>query len=557
METRSIFVSRKSGKTVLSLIALIVLGLLVQPALRTEAQEPVVAETLIEPVGFLDIAEASKGPLEDFLYNPLMQTTESSPATPPESGQGTFRPTMSPAEYHAAKEVLTARTLALPGDLQDLGVVSPFSSSLLEPSVAPDLVLANFEGLNQFITTVVLADPHGAVGKNHFCQVVNRFLAFYNKEPPNDRVLFSYLLDQDTGRGWFSEARVLYDSIWNRWVIYARLLSSSPTVQWIRVLVSETADPTGDFYAYWVNVNLDLGDFWDYGQVGLDQDAVIFTGNVFQDSVGGVFKGARAFALAKARLYNGLDLEEVPVFDGLVGTLAPPIVLDDNGNTFLVAAPPAGTMITKYRLTNSSRPSHTELAMSTIPVPFYSIPPSAIQPGPGPGSGPTIDTLDARFVNASSQVGDSLFQIHAIRNPNLPFPRNELSTLRWYEFDIATNVAIRYGETFASTTSSDWMASIAANLNKDVFVVWSSTDAYPLPEGLNPQVRFSGAEATDLAIGPGSHLITSDSVYFMFPWGRYSAVTVDPEDPACAWIVGEKVINTFMWGTQIGQICFD
>ena len=111
------------------------------------------------------------------------------------------------------------------------------------------------------------------------------------------------------------------------------------------------ADPTGSFFIYNLNVTFFVNDFFDFPQLGMDQDAVLFTANIFN---GTSFHGADFFAVAKARLYNGLGFS-VPVFTGLVGTLAPPIVRDQNSSTFLIAAPPSGTTFSKYTATNTSK----------------------------------------------------------------------------------------------------------------------------------------------------------------------------------------------------------
>ena len=111
---------------------------------------------------------------------------------------------------------------------------------------------------------------------------------------------------------------------------------------------------------------------YDFPQLGMDQDAVLFTANIFN---GNSFRGADFFAVAKARLYNGLGFS-VPVFTGLVGTLAPPIVRDQNSSTFLIAAPPSGTTLSKYTATNTSNPVLTLTGPVSITVPSYSVPPS-------------------------------------------------------------------------------------------------------------------------------------------------------------------------------------
>src|SRR5678815_3352939 len=97
----------------------------------------------------------------------------------------------------------------------------------------------------------------------------------------------------------------------------------------------------------------------------------------------------------------------VPIFTGLAATLAPPIVLDQNASTFLIAAPPSGTTLTKYTATNTSHPSSTRLVRSNVTVPSYGVPPDAHQPG----TSQVLDTSDSRFVNASTQNGTDLWPV--------------------------------------------------------------------------------------------------------------------------------------------------
>src|SRR5207302_1220627 len=142
-------------------------------------------------------------------------------------------------------------------------------------------------------------------------------------------------------------------------------------------------------------------NFWDFPQLGMDQDAVLITANIF---LGNTFLGADFFSVAKAKLYNGLGFS-APVFTGLAGTLAPPIVLDQNASTFLIAAPPSGTILTKYTATNTSHPASTSLVGSSVTVSSYGVPPDAHQPGTTDPHN-LLDTSDSRFVNASTQSGN-------------------------------------------------------------------------------------------------------------------------------------------------------
>ena len=320
----------------------------------------------------------------------------------------------------------------------------------------------------------------------------------------------------------------------------ADAFQESSTVQYLFIGVSQTPNPKGAFWIYQLNVTFFTGDFWDYPALGFDQDAVIFTANIFN---GASYHGADEFSVAKSRLYNGLGFS-VPVFTGLVGTLQPPIVLDQNGSSFLLAAPPSGTTLTKYTLTCSSHPDCTALVASGVTVPSYTVPPGAHQSG----TTDLLDTLDSRFVNASTQNGTDLWQTHTVALGAFPGPK-------FYRINTSTNTVPQSGFFFQSGSSDDWNASITANTANDAFVTWSSTDA---SVGVNAQVIFSGK--TDGAAGIPAGLVAFTSPTFYNPstdtverWGDYSAITVDPSNTSKAWLVNEKINTTALWGSRITQ----
>jgi len=234
-------------------------------------------------------------------------------------------------------------------------------------------------------------------------------------------------------------------------------------------------------------------------------------------------------------------------------------VLDQNRSAYLVAAPaflpPGGSTVTKYTLTNASNASGATLASSTIRVPVYSVPPNAPQPTVGACNATTnlVDTLDARFVNASTQTGSSLFQVHTVALGSFAAPK-------FYEFNTSTNTVVQSGFVFAGSSSFDWNASIAATTAKNVFVTWTSDLATATTA---PQVRFSGRLVSDplnTNLGPGFVLVSSPLVCYnpstdnVERWGDYSAVTIDPLSSLRAWGVNEKIINGTTWGTRIGNM---
>ena len=477
------------------------------------------AQQDIAPAATLEVAPAT---VVDAQPNYVMEQPLPPQAIP-------FRPTMDRTAYDAAKA--QANSYAP-------GAVKPFTE-IFAPLATPAIRLTNFNG-HSSTEGLRPPDTHGAVGTTHFVQITNSHIDMWTRQ--NTQTLpLAKSVTLATFFGYTTEAlfdpRVIYDSTWNRWIVTADAFAESATVQRFFIAVSTSADPTGSFFIYNLNVTFFTGDFYDFPQLGMDQDAVLFTANIFN---GPSFHGADFFSVAKARLYNGLGFS-VPVFTGLVGTLAPPIVRDQNSSTFLIAAPPSGTTLSKYTASNTSKAT-TLTGPVSITVPSYSVPPSAHQPG----TTKLLDTSDSRFVNASTQSGNDLWQTHTIALGSFPAPK-------FYRLNTSANTVSQSGFYFASATSDDFNASIAANDAGNCFVTWTSTDA---SAAKNAQVRLSGKLSADAGIAAGPNAFTSPTFYHPSAdnperWGDYSAVTTDPLDAARAWLVNEKVNRVVSFGEAV------
>ncbi len=450
-----------------------------------------------------------------------------------------FRSTMGESAYAAAKQ--RANSAHAPG------VTKPFPLAPT-PLGAPVIKTNNFNGHSE-TDGLFPPDTHGAIGVNHFVEVTNSHFDVFSKASP------PALLKSVTLATFFNytaqtlfDPRVVHDNTWQRWIVTADAFPESTTVQRLFIGISKTSDPTGEFFIY--NVDVDFfnnNDFYDFPQLGIDQDAVLFTGNIFPAAGG--FSGADFFSVAKARLYNGLTFS-IPIFTRLDATLAPPIVRDQNASTFLIAAPPSGTTLTKYTATNTSHPASTRLVPSTVTVPSYAVPPDAHQSG----TAQVVDTSDSRFVNASTQNGTDLWQTHTINFFGFPAPF-------FYRINTSTNALKQSGFYHASGTSNDFNASITANTAGNSFVTWTSTDA---SARVNAQVRLSGKLSADAQITSGTAGFTSatfltgnfDPAFGIQRWGDYSAVSLDPSNEATAWLVNEKINSNSIWGSRIITIGF-
>jgi hypothetical protein len=465
------------------------------------------------------------------------QMNAASLAPAPQAQLPPFMPTMGTAAYLAAK----AATTRSPATIRQ---------EIAQPLAPPSLNLS-IEGVNQ--TTAAGGfppDTHGATGINHFVEVTNSHFDVYLKS--NGLRVKSISLASFMGyftRGLF-DPRAVYDSTWKRWVITADAFPESATVQRYFIAVSTSPDPTGSFFIYNVNTTGFAGtnNFYDFPQVGMDQDAIIFTANIFSPTTS---LGPRLFAVAKARLYNGLGFS-VPVFNpgSSFGTLAPPIVLDQDANTYIASARPTGNALQLFTLRNASRAFGATLgAASSVPVTAYTVPSNAVQPATGNAN--RLDSGDSRFANAGTQNGGFVWQAHSIEFGG--------AAVRWYKINAVTNTAVITRLQFQASNSSDFNPSIAANAAGDVFLTWSSSSP-----SVNPQVIFTGERSGSFPPTAGTILFTSpvpltgnfDPRFGLQRWGDYSAVTVDPVNSLKAGLVNEKVNSASVWGSRIGLIGF-
>jgi hypothetical protein len=463
-----------------------------------------------------------------------------------------FMPTDDPKEYKAAK--LGAGSYAAMGPKPIMApqenVIPPFQAGWFGVSQG---VLENWWP----------PDTHGAVGDANFVQVVNAGIRVYNKA--------GGFIQQRTLRALFGatenlfDPRVVYDQTWRRWVIIATRSSTSAAdaIRRFYLAISTTSDPAGSYYVYVVPYPFNAGDWCDFPQLGMNQDAIFMTTNVF--TYAGVFQTTAMIAWAKARLYNGLGWS-VPVFQGLAPTLAPPIALDQNIHAFFIAAN-TGTTLHLYRGTYLSNAAQAVMVLQAqVPVPAYSVPPNA----PQLGTTQLIDTLDRRFVNASTQYADQLWNVHTINLAGYAAPK-------FYQIDTAgtgANTVFQQGFFFEGSTSHDFNVSITANQWREVFVTWNSTDVTNATVALrhNARIRTSGRVNTDPlgVISAGQSILTSTVPLTGNPsgtagvqrWGDYSAVTLDPTPTATcaatrrAWFVNEWIAATNQWGSIFGRMGF-
>jgi hypothetical protein len=411
-----------------------------------------------------------------------------------------------------------------------------------------------------------------AAGNTQVVEVVNLAMEVYSKGTSTTAPslllrtgLRSFFGIPSTTR--ITDPRVVYDDVWDRWVItLTRVASSSTdTVHQFYLAASTTSSATGSFFKYTMNWSLGFGttagDWMDFPGLGFDQDAIAMTG-VFFDTPDGGFKTSGVIGMAKARLYNGLGIS-FPIKGFSTGVIQPNIVLDQNARMFLLTANTASDRVDVVTCTEMEKPGSMACSIKAGPGVGFNMapPPSAVQPG----SAVPIDTLDGRFENRGYQVGSSVWQANTISAAGLPTPN-------FYQYNSSTNGLTQQGcpggtcQWFNSSiaNSNDFNASIAANALGEAFVTWNSSSST-----VRIQARFSGrhvGDALNSMNSPGTLMFQSPSTYTLATsgepprrWGDYSGTTLDPQNYGSgaqrrAWVANEKVESNGTWGSRFARI---
>jgi hypothetical protein len=431
----------------------------------------------------------------------------------------------------------------------------------LAPAAPPTLGPLHCNGLGQSAPIVqgfFPPDTHGAVGRNHFGQIVNSGIKFYSKaltgNCPTSNVLtlslFSFF--GYTNQALF-DPRILYDLTYNRWIVSVEAFPESPTVQLQFIAVSVDSDPTHGFFIYSFNATGFIGingAFWDYPQIGYDEDAVILTANKFNPG----FIGATVVWLPKHRMYAGLGFSFCFFNNAAlnVGTFTPPIVLDQGPYTTIASVRLGLNLIRVTKWTNGAHACPTFLDSDDIAGATTTVPPSAQQPGFPPcatNDDNCLDTLDGRFQSQGTQNGSPVFgspvkfwQVRTDAAGILPTPHT-------YRVNADALEIEEDCEFFTSQTSMDFNPSIVANGAGNLFVNWSATDPVA---GFNAQVRLGGKLLADdcSVIGPPGVLVNQsanaltgnfDPDHGLQRWGDTSAITLDPSNTSTVYGVNEKV----------------
>ncbi|MEI7705168.1 MAG: MYXO-CTERM sorting domain-containing protein [Deltaproteobacteria bacterium] len=434
-------------------------------------------------------------------------------------------------------------------------------------------------GLASFVPGVMPPDTTGAVGKDHYVQMVNAAYAVFNKEtgalmagPFDIKSLFKDLPDSNgidlckTNNN--GDPSIVYDHLVDRWVLTQFAWSNTIANGFFEcVAVSKTGNPTGEYWAYSFKYDT---LFVDYPKVALWTDAYYVTYALYDvPGATGKFQGARICALDRTAMINGnrpvrsacLDRpkdENLLLTATLDGRTLPP-----SGSPAFAYGLKDVTSLNLYRLRVNWTGTGT-LQLVGDPVKLTVQPFTAVCDDPAgscvdqPNTAQTLDALAGRpmdrFAYRNFDTHESLVANHTVG-------ASGAAGVRWYEIRNPSGTPTVYQQgTVTPDAKYRWMGSIAMDKFGNMAVGYSLGSS-SLPPSIAVSGRLQADPVGTMPQGETSMLdgsgVQEGSVH-AWRWGDYSSMTVDPVDECTFYYTNQYLRTTgnFNWSTKIRSFSF-
>jgi hypothetical protein len=452
----------------------------------------------------------------------------------------------------------------------------PFTDPLADKSVSAPSALAEIKAATNGTPVdpsfrVAPPDTTGAVGPNHYVQWVNLRYAIYTltRDASNNITAFNLVpgFPKNGNVVWSGfggrcqsdndgDPIVQYDQLADRWILTQFAVSATPYTQC--VAVSQTSDPTGNYFRYSYSYSR---NFNDYPKMGVWPDAYYITYNMFRN--GASFVGNQVCAFERAQMLLG-------------GAARQACAMTSNANHSLEPADLEGTT-----LPPAGSPNFL-MSITSTAVNFWRF---AVNWGTGTGTltGPTAVAGVAAFsracgggtcipqpgtTNQLDSLADRLMYRLSYRNLgtrealviNHSVTSGTGVGVRWYELTNAVGQTlasappvVRQQGTFAPTNDFRWMGSAAMDKTGGIAIGYNISNSTTIV----PSIRYAyrgpadplGTLGNETTILAGSGIQTAT----LTRWGDYSTIAIDPVDN-CTFIFTSQyqpANGNFNWNTWI------
>jgi hypothetical protein len=414
--------------------------------------------------------------------------------------------------------------------------------------------ITTIEGIGN-VNGVYPPDPNGAVGPNHYFQMMNLSFSIYDKQgtklygPVANSTLWNGFPGPWSGTN-DGDPIVLYDHLADRWVASQFAVSTSNNKYYELIAVSQTGDPLGAWNRYAFEFNF----FPDYPKLSVWPDGYYATFHMFSGS----YKGMAAVAFEREKMLTG-DPTAQMVYFGEYSSRYGYLPADLDGNP-----PPPGTPCNIIGINfwgNQNMeiwklvPDWTNTANSTfmlevvLPTNSFNTNISGI---PQPGTGTQLDAITNilmfRLPYRNFGTHSSIVANHTVRVGNI-------AGIRWYELrNTGSGWSIYQQSTYQPDNHHRWMGSIAMAANGNIALGYSVSSST-----VYPSIRYTGRtpDAPPGVMNIDEVEITSggSSQTGINRWGDYSCMNVDPSSDTVFWFTAEYMKGSG-WGTKIASFDF-
>ncbi len=445
---------------------------------------------------------------------------------------------------------------------------------LFNGTSAVAIIVQNFDGVPVGVPfSVAPPDPSGAVGPNHYMQMVNLGFQIWDKTGT------SLLGPASLGTIWAGfpgpwssslndgDPIVLYDETADRWLASEFSLPNAPNGPfYMLIAISQTGDPTGSWHRY----GFAFTHWPDYPKFGVWPDGYYMSANTFSSGANN-YIGAMAVAFERDSMLNGNSAQMIFFQNSSASTWS--LLPSDNDG----GAPPGGSPNYFGQIHDNARYGGTD------GFDIFSFSVDWVTPGNSTFTGPTFLTTSP-FAGVSSNGRNSIPQLGTsnllddlgIMTMNRLNYRNfgshqsmvvchtidaggSRAGMRWYELRNTGGGWTMFQQgTYAPADGLErWMGSIAINSNGDICLGYSVSSS-----SIFPEIRFTGRLSGDPA---GVMTITEETIFAgsgsqtgLSRWGDYTQMSVDPSDPEIFWYVNQyqPFTGSFNWRTRVASIDF-
>jgi hypothetical protein len=473
------------------------------------------------------------------------------------------------------------------------GYTAPSTKSTLTPGATK-----SFQGMADSASTCPYfggcqpPDQALATSKSYVLQGVNTSFAVYNTSgtlqtgwPKNAQSFFGVPNPGtcDPAGPFLSDPRAFYDANDGRfWVAMLQVegalgLNSCPLLTRYWIAVSKTSDPRGIWNVYAFDMSLGTTNVADYTQFGFDQQAIYFSGNMFNQT-GSAYQYAEIFGASKSTMENGLGVSAYG-FSGLFVSASRTVLVDTvqpveaqltskydgpNGGLFIdswnINGDPFGDNcfssachgLSIWTLTNPGK-SITGLTFAFTNSAGYVFPPGADQPG----CARCIETLDTR-ISGTPPYRNGLISFAletGINNGSQVVPGILWGQVAPEMNDSGTLIGailFQEGYYFYRGDGTASFGALMPDTDGNLFMVFEYMDS-----STNPELAYTGRRVAFPfgSFHDGGFVLKAGSAATLNRrWGDYEATSFD--GTTNVWFSGQYSASSGDWSTYIGRDSF-